>query len=480
MLNEKVPVRKVSVFRMFGYALGEGAASITMNGISAFAMIYYTQVLNLSAVYAGVALSVTTLWDAVTDPVMGHITDNTRSRFGRRHPYLFWGGLALAGSYCLLWVMPGNFSSATAVFWCILIANLFVRTAFTVFSVPYTALGFEICPDYIDRSRLQGIRYFINQVTNILFGAMAWSMFFGDRIAEDGSRIDGTLIGSNYQTMGCILSVVAFIMILLSIFSTRGCARDNRTAHVEGNSLNAFYRDLAAIFKDRLAWYVFGFFGVAQMAMLLTGQVQMFAYIHYMHFSSTEKTYVHAAGMLAFAIGSIFLSRLVKRFDKKAAGYIGMLVSSFGGLLLFVLFMGNIITPQQTVLIAGRNFPLAVVLFGLLQSLWWGGCGVLVPLATSMIADISAINQRRTGVIKDGSYAAIFTFIIKAIVSIGLLITGWMVSGAGIVPGVEAQTEAAARNIAAMTFICGPFIMLISFLILRKYPVDCHYMGRVQ
>lgn len=78
--------RTASLGRIFGYALGEGAVSITMNGIANFAMLYYTQVLGLGAGYAGLALSITLLWDALTDPVMGHLTDNTRTRFGAACP----------------------------------------------------------------------------------------------------------------------------------------------------------------------------------------------------------------------------------------------------------------------------------------------------------------------------------------------------------------------------------------------------------
>jgi GPH family glycoside/pentoside/hexuronide:cation symporter len=468
--------KKVSLARLFGYALGEGATSITMNGIANFAMLFYTQVLGLSAAYAGIALSITTLWDAVTDPVMGHITDNTRSRFGRRHPYLLWGGLALAISFFLLWALPGKFSSASAIFWCVLLINLAVRTAVTVFVVPYTALGFEICPDYVDRARLQGIRYFLNQITNLVFGAFAWSMFFRDRVAADGSRIDGTLIQSNYLTMGVVLAVVTFVMILFSILSTRPYAADNRAEQVAGNSLKAFLVDIGNIFKDRLAWYVFGFFGVAQLAMLLVSQIQMFTYVHYMHFSSTEKTCVHGAGMVAFAVGSIFLNRLVLRFDKKVSGYIGMAISSFGGLALFILFSGGLVEPGQML----GTLPLSVILFGLFQGMWWGGCGILVPLALSMIADISEINQRRTGILKDGSYSSVFSFFLKAASSFGLLVTGWMVTGAGIVSGAEAQTAEAARNVAVLTFLSGPVIVLISFFILRKYPVDRAYMEQLR
>ena len=86
--------------------------SITMNGVSNFALLFYTQVLGLGAGYAGLALSVATFWDALVDPVMGHITDNTRSRWGQRMPYILGGGLLLAFSYWLLWTVPGNITFA--------------------------------------------------------------------------------------------------------------------------------------------------------------------------------------------------------------------------------------------------------------------------------------------------------------------------------------------------------------------------------
>lgn len=77
--NPGTPLRKI-----IAYSTGEGATSLTMNGIAAFAMLYYVQVLGLNSKWAGLALSVSMLWDAISDPIMGHITDNTRSRFGRR------------------------------------------------------------------------------------------------------------------------------------------------------------------------------------------------------------------------------------------------------------------------------------------------------------------------------------------------------------------------------------------------------------
>ncbi|MGE4489574.1 MAG: MFS transporter [Kiritimatiellales bacterium] len=479
-MPENAAKKKVPLTRIFGYALGEGATSITMNGIANFAMLFYTQVLGLSAAYAGIALSVTMLWDAVTDPVMGHISDNTRSRFGRRLPYILLGGFALAVTFFMLWSVPSRFSSPTAIFWCVLVINLLVRTAVTIFVVPYTALGFEICPDYVDRSRLQGVRSFINQTVNLIFGAFAWVLFFRDGVAADGSRIDGTLIHGNYLTMGAVLSVVSFVMILLCILSTRSYAVDSRDLPMEGTGVGAFFHAIGAIFKDRNTWYVFGFFVLVQLAMLLTSQIQMFTYVHYMQLMDTEKTFVHGVGMISFALCALGQARLVRRFDKKIAGYFGMALSMTGSFSLLVLFSGGIIEPRQTLMLAGKTIPLATILFAIGQGMWWGGGGILAPVAISMIADISAINHHRTGLLKNGSYSSVFSFCMKAASSFGLLLTGWLVTKAGIVPGAEAQTAEAAHNVSVMTFLCGPVLMIFSYLILRKYPIDRAFMENIQ
>ncbi|MBU3666540.1 MAG: MFS transporter [Chthoniobacterales bacterium] len=471
---------RVSNFRILGYALGEGAASITMNGVSNFALLYYTQVLGLGAGYAGLALSLATLWDAVTDPVMGHITDNTRTRWGRRFPYIVAGGLFLAASYWLLWTVPDGITSPQALFVFALAGNLLLRTAVTIFGVPYTALGFEICPGYEDRSRLQGIRAAFNMAINLVFGAFAWALFFHDGTSPDGARIDGTKIAENYARMGWVLAVATAVLILLCAWATRHTAKDNRNSRVQGNTLDDFRLDLLQILGDRLAWFVFGFFAIALFGMLLVSQLQMFVYVFFMKLPAGAKTWIHGGGMVAAGLGALFQAWLTKKTDKKIAGYIAMALTVFGGVFLTVVFFGFNLAPDASWHLAGTNIPVAYLLFGLGQACWWGGCGMLGPLAMSMVADLSEVNFLKTGILKDGGYSAVFTFLQKASMSAGLLLTGWMVTAAGIVANADAQTPEAVRNIALMTFLIGPALVIIAFFLLRRYPVDREYLVNLE
>lgn len=477
MSSEK---ERVSLFRIFGYALGEGAVSITLNAIGTFAMLYCTLVLGLSAAHAGMALSVTLFWDAVTDPVMGHISDNTRSRFGRRHPYLLAGGILTALFFVALWIVPSFFSATPAVFWLVLGFNLLIRTAITVYAVPYVALGFELCPEYQDRSRLQGVRFFVNQAMNLTFNSCAMILFFGDRIGADGVRIDGTTIGENYVRLGITLGIAIITLAGLCIFFTRKLAQDNRQQVVQGNNLKAFRKDLAGIFSDRLARYIFGFLLLAQLGMMLTAQMQMFTYIFFMELIDLQKTLVHATGAICFALGSLSLTRLVPIFDKKPVAIMAILVSISGGLISVALFSTGLVEPKATLEVFGMTVPYGILLFALGQGMWWGGCGMQVPLATSMMGDLSELNKLRTGVLKDGGYASVFTFFMKFASSIGLLVSGWMVSLAGIEPGAKIQTAEAIRNVSIMTFLCGPAAAFLSLLILWKYPVTRNYMEQAK
>jgi GPH family glycoside/pentoside/hexuronide:cation symporter len=470
---------KISVFKLFGYALGEGAVSITMNGIANFAMLFYTQILGLSAGYAGTALSITLVWDAITDPLMGHLTDNTRSRFGRRLPYVFLGGLALAVSFFMLWVLPQRCGDVRASFWAVLLINLLVRTAVTVFVIPYTALGFEIAPEYNDRSRLQGIRMFLNQAVNFIFGACAWVLFFGDKTAEDGSRIDGTLVEGNYFVMGAVLSIFAFLLIMGSIFATRDRAVDNRNEEMPGNNLKAFLTDFVETISDRRAIIVIAFFSFANLGMMLVSQIQMFTYVFYMEFTALQKTIVHGGGMIATALASLSVVKLIHRFDKKALAYLGIAISMFGGLFLFALFSGGLVARDAVWMMAGKEVPVAVILFGIGQALWWGGTGIVVPTSVSMIADVSAAHYAESGQLKDGSYSAIFGFILKLGSAVGLLITGWLVDWAGIVSQAETQTLEAINRIAAATFLSGPAVMILALLVVSRYPLNRAFMKEI-
>ena len=142
-------------------------------------MLYYTKALRLDPAWAGIAMSVSVFWEAITEPVIGHLSDKTRSRWGRRHPYMLFGGLLMAAGSYLIWAVPASVGAGQlALFWYLVVVNLILRTGVSLFYIPYMALGFEMCADYQGRSRLQSIRQILNMAANLAGPALAWSFFF--------------------------------------------------------------------------------------------------------------------------------------------------------------------------------------------------------------------------------------------------------------------------------------------------------------
>ena len=458
---------KCSTFEMIKYSTGECAFSLVNNSLIAFAAIYYTDALGLDPVLAGVAMFVSIFWDAVTDPVMGHISDNTRSQFGKRHPFILLGGIAMAISFYFLWQIPTPFkSSSTTLFWYLIAMNLVLRTAFTVFIVPYTALGFEICTDYTGRTKLQGIRFVLNMVANVFGVALGWSIFF-----KDQGDIRGVTIPGNFVTMGTVFTAATFLIIVFVTFATRNHIQDSRHQKVTGNRIQDFYIDMKEIIFDKYPRWVFAYTLVVIFGIAFAGAYQGHLYEHFMRFDGTDKSIAHGTSMVMTAIGALAASVLVRRYDKKGAVFVGVIASVVGNGILSALFLPGLLKPGQMIALGSLNIPYSLIIFTFLHGCYWMGNGVLFPVALSMMADVSEIHQLETGINKDGIYSAMYSFVLKASSSFGILFSMVCLKGVGFIAGAESQETAVVWRLGAATLLAGPVISLTALLLVKKYPV---------
>ncbi len=462
---------------MINYSVGECANSLIMNSLFGFAMLYYTDALGLQHSTAGIAMSLAIFWDAVTDPVMGHITDNTKSRFGRRHPWILLGGLAVIATYIFLWYVPDVFkSSAQMLFWYLLVINLLQRTAITVFWIPYTALGFEICTDYSGRVKLQGIRLAMNMVANVLGPGLAWAIFF-----SNNEPVRATAVEGNYLQMGESFAVVALLCILFVLVATKKYMKDSRQIVTEGNTIRGFFKDMKEIVSDFYPRYVFVFIVVVTVGIALVSSLQMYLYEHFMRFSGIEKSLTHSGSMIGCGTGGLVAAFLTKKLEKKGAVTFGGLLSVGCNFLLAVLFLTGILIPGQSASFLTWTVPYAFIIFAIFHGLYWLGNGIIFPTATSMMADISEINEIRTGINKDGAYAAVYSFAQKCAISLAVLISGYGLTLIGFEPGKEiVQSPETLWRLCAVTLLAGPCVSLISLALIRLYPVNKDVLQRLR
>jgi GPH family glycoside/pentoside/hexuronide:cation symporter len=458
---------------MLTYGLGECASSLVMNGVFGFAMLFYTKALGLDPFWAGIAISASVFWEAISEPLMGHISDNTRSRWGRRHPYMIVGGLLMAICSYLIWVVPEVFrSSQLSIFWYLVTINLILRSGLTMFFIPYMALGFELCSDYLGRSRLQGIRQIFNMVANFGGPALAWSLFFQD---HDGIR--GTTVAANYLHMGTAFAVATAILVLVVVAFTFHLHKDTRqvTKETKAGWIKGFLLDMKQILRDPNPRWVFVFIFVVCAGMVLVSSLQMFVYDDYMQFSACEKSVAHGGTMLSMALGAFFSMGLAKHFDKRGAVLFGGLISIACNLMLALLFVTGLVSPEATGSVAGHTLPVALGLFVPLHAAYWLGNGIMLPIATAMMADVAEIHQMKTGVNKDGSYSSVFSLSMRTAISFSLIVSGYCLDIIGYKVATSGepvtQNPEAIWRLGLVTFVGGAFVCLISLLAIRKYPL---------
>jgi GPH family glycoside/pentoside/hexuronide:cation symporter len=162
----------------FFYGLGAAPYGIKDNGFSYFLLIFYSQVLGLSPVMTSAALSIAIIVDAITDPIIGYISDNWRSRWGRRHPFMYLAIVPICVSYAYMWNPPADvMASEQALFVYLVAMAVTVRIFLTFFEVPNTALISELTEDYDARTKLMGLRYMFGWLGGIGMAFLAYSVF---------------------------------------------------------------------------------------------------------------------------------------------------------------------------------------------------------------------------------------------------------------------------------------------------------------
>jgi glycoside/pentoside/hexuronide:cation symporter, GPH family len=462
---------------MVTYSMGDCAVSLVMNSLFGFAMMYYTDALGLKPSLAGVAMFLAFIWDGITDPVMGHLTDNTRSRFGKRHPYMLIGGLGLIISFYFLWMVPGVFKeNMTVLFWYLVVVNLLVRTFYTIFNIPFTALGFQICTDYVGRTRLQGVRNILGMATNLCGPALSWLIFFGNNEVTRATNKP-----ANYVNMGTSFAIAASIFFIIVLFSTMKYMKDSRDIKITGNSVKGFAIDMKEIILDRYPRWAFAFVFIVILGIGLVGTFQIYLYEHFLKLEGAQKTIAHGGTMVGMALGAAMASRLVKHFDKKKSIAMAAIWGVFCNIILAILFLPGWLKPDHAITFFGINIPIVFMAFVFFHSSYWLGNGIMLPISMSMMADVSEINEIKTGINKDGGYSAVYTFIANFAGGIASLFTGYALTMIGYVEGTEqTQSFEFGWRLCTLTFIVGPFVSLIALAFIMKYPVTESLLGKIR
>ena len=370
-----------------------------------YLMKFSTDVLLIAPAVMGVLLAASRMWDAVSDPVVGYLSDNTRSTIGRRRVWLYVAAIPMGMGMVMMWSPPLSLAGWLLVFW-MAFALFLYETASTAFYVPHGALGVELTPNYHERTRLFGYTHMISAIGLII--GLGFLQFMN--MAEDK------------RAMAFYLSLIAGITVAsLIIISTRHLPE--RTDYQGRGGANVF-NSFADVFRNPharllLLMYAIETFGASSIALLVPYLVE---YVIPMQTYMVLLLVTFVVPQFAF---TPFFIKLSKKVGKKNLWFGAMLVAASQFILAFFL-----ITPGEfSYLIWFGTF-----IFGMCS-----GAGAVV--APSIKADIIDFDEYQTGERKEGAYLAVWNLIRKAAGSIVALLTGLVLQLTGFVPNVVQSYE---------------------------------------
>ncbi len=412
--------------------------------------------LGMNPVLAGMLGSLPRLTDAITDPLMGYISDNTRSRWGRRRPYIFVGAITAGLLLMLLWQLPDG-KSESFYFWYFLIVSFVFFLAYTVYATPWVALGYELTPDYHERTRLMGVQNFL--------GTTVW-MIAGYYIAFTQTWFDSMREGAAALAIIMGIAVIG-IGILPAIFLRerfREVALAEAAEHVKSGMaeailgfLRGFVTTISFMPFLKLCLATFLIFNGFQ----LIASFQIYVLTYYVFEGSVplgSLWYGHAnlVGMLATLFLVIpFITWLGTKIGKRRALVTAIVISMIGYGSKWFLYTPD--TPWLALI------PAPLQAFGL---------GALFTITPSMIADVVDMDELKTHERREGMYGSIFWWVVKLGMSLALLLSGFLLNWTGFDVALEAdQTEQAIILMRAADAFVPVITSAIALWAILSFPI---------
>ncbi len=380
------------------------------------------------------AYGVARMWDAISDPIAGYLSDRTTHRAGRRRPWLAIGAIPLGLSVVMLWSPPTAAMGDAAMLW-LGFAVFFYYTTYTAIAVPHLALGAEMTTDYHDRSRVFGSRGIFDYVGVLLAGVAIWQFQSSDDVRTTASI-------AAWLYAGIAIPVLWFSVARI---------RENPDYQARGahGPVKAF-RDVARNHYARLLVTVF-FFENLSLSFIAT----LFPYI--MDYLLPQET-GESGGYLVMALIVALLSfpiwfPISRRFGKRNT----WIASNVMKLAAFILIA--MVTPE-------RIWPGIVAIFLIGPSL-----SAHIFLAPSVKADVVDYDEYETHERKEGSYFAIWNLALKLAGAAAIFLAGWLLQAAGYEANVE-QTDEARRAIQLMFAGVPGLCHVIAIALLLRFDLD--------
>ena len=440
------------------YGIGEVAIALKNTAFGLFTLFFYTTVIGLPGTWIGIGAVFVLVWDATIDPYIGYLSDKAHFRFGRRHTFMLIGSLTMGVSFWLLFSPPQGLSRGVHFVW-LLGSSLLVRTAISMYCVPYYALGAELSREYHERTSITGIRSILALLGTLAAASLSFMIFF----PESTPGVDPKLNYAGYSSMGLAFGLVMTIVGLTATLGTLSQRCSNLPGGDEAKMpqpLRSYFATFSQSLHNPSFRVLFISLSLFFLGIVISGSLSLHYLTYYVKITvstalSTLQLALHIGGL----IGVAFWLCMVKAVEKHWLYFLAALVTAVLLLAAFLL-MG-----EGRFFGTGNIRPLLIshALLGFFGSVLW-----FVP--ASMVADVADENELVTGVRREGSFFGLFSFGPQLATGLAVLLTGVLVDKfAGLVPAQAQQSAQTVYRLGVLYSVLPALLVIAAAALILRY-----------
>lgn len=429
------------------YGMGSIAFGVKDNGFQVLLLLFYNQALGLDVGLTGLAITLALVFDAMIDPLIGFLSDRTRSRLGRRHPFMYASIVPIGISYIFLFSPPAV--TGTALFLYLALLSVAVRAFIASYEIPSSALITDLARGYDERTSYLSYRYFFGWIGGLTMSILAFSVFL--KPMPGSARLNP----AGYSHYGLTAALIMMAAILLSSLATqRETTRAERVlqrgrAAIGGRGVIA---TIASVSRSRSA--VTSILSGMFMLLATTMSFALLTYFELFYWElSTAQISIFISGNFISATAALFIApRLARRFEKKGAAI-------RVGIVLIVLLPLPFGLRALDWFPANGSAALLPLLF--VHNVAATALSILLPiLAASMIADVVEEHEVDTGFRDEGMFFALSTFMQKCATGFGVFVS----SGLLFLSGFPKQAVAGHVALSTLHSLAAGYSMALLLL----------------
>lgn len=431
---EKITL-KLSVKEKIGYSLGDTASHFVWDMVGFWLLFFYTDVYGISAAAAGTIMLVARFWDMAIDPVIGVVSDRTKTRWGKFRPYILFGAIPYAVLAILTFTTPnlgatGKIIYAGATY-------VLLMTAYAFINLPYSALGAVMTDDTYERAGLNTYRFIAGFTGQFVVTGLALTLaeFFGG-----GDKAQG------FQYTVFLFAGLSLIFFFITFKTTKERVQPPK------EQVNSLKEDVKNLFQNK-AWIILALVGIISFIMFAMQNAAIAYYFKYYLGRENNVQLFNVIGTVALIVALPLSKPLAKRFGNKNV-FIGS--SLISGLFFMLIY------------IAGVNDLTTIYVFNIIAKMAYAPA---VPLLWTMIADSADYGEWTTGRRATGLYFSAAVFAQKAGWGIGAAIAGWILAASSFVPNVV-QNDTAITGIKLLVSVIPGILYMSCALFMIFYKID--------